>query len=85
MEIHFVSSLVPEDERRLAPAILSALEAVFADMPIAYNLRATSDTGTVLERTHVPGGDVRPPTVRRESTTCLGRHDGTLRLASASV
>lgn len=39
MEIRFTSSLTPEDENVLAPAILSAVTGLLDLMPIAYVIR----------------------------------------------
>ncbi len=45
MNIRFTSSLTPEDENLIAPAVLRALSAILAVLPIAYNIRIdTSDS-----------------------------------------
>ena len=47
MNIRFTSSLTPEDENLIAPAVLRALSAILAVLPIAYNIRIdTSDSRT---------------------------------------
>ena len=47
MNIRFTSSLTPEDENRLAPAVMSALSGILDLLPIAYVLQVeTSDLHT---------------------------------------
>ena len=47
MHIRFTSSLTPEDENHLAPAVLSALSGLLDLLPIAYVLQIeTSDLKT---------------------------------------
>lgn len=47
VEIRFTSSLTPEDENVLAPAILSAVTGLLDLMPIAYVIRIdTADAQT---------------------------------------
>ncbi len=54
MEIQFVSTLAAEDEQKLAPKMLSALEGLLRQMPISYNLRAMTDSGHLVQRTRAP-------------------------------
>jgi hypothetical protein len=45
LNIHFTSSLTPEDENVLAPVVLTALAGILDLLPIAYILRIeTSDS-----------------------------------------
>jgi hypothetical protein len=45
MNIRFTSSLTPEDENAIAPAVLTALSRLLDLLPIAYALRIeTSDS-----------------------------------------
>jgi len=47
MNIRFTSSLTPEDENNIAPAILTAMTAVLDLLPIAYAIRIDT-TGAQL-------------------------------------
>jgi hypothetical protein len=51
MDIHFISSLTPDDEDRLAPAILEALKPMLGLMPIAYTIRIRTASNTVYQHT----------------------------------
>ena len=51
MDIHFISSLTPDDEERLAPAVLEALKPMLALMPIAYTIRIRTANNTVFQHT----------------------------------
>jgi hypothetical protein len=47
VNIRFTSSLTPEDENIVAPAILRAFASILDLLPIAYNIRIeTSDSRT---------------------------------------
>jgi len=51
MDIHFVSTLTPEDEDMYAPTVLNAVRAILDAMPIAYTLRIeTASTGCISIR-----------------------------------
>jgi hypothetical protein len=52
MDLHFVSSLTPEDEDRLAPALLTALGALLDQFAIAYTLRIHTTGAKVFQRHH---------------------------------
>jgi len=56
VDIRFVSSLTPDDENRLAPALLSALGGLLDQLPIAYTLRVETAAGKGYARSHVPEG-----------------------------
>jgi hypothetical protein len=58
MDIRFISSLTPDDEARLAPALLDLIGALLDGLPIAYTLRIESSAGTVVQRSHAEA----PPT-----------------------
>ena len=62
MDIHFISSLTPDDEDRLAPAILEAIKPMLELMPIAYTIRIRTASNTVYQhtRTELPETDVLP-------------------------
>jgi hypothetical protein len=51
MDIHFISSLTPDDEDRLAPALLDALKPMLGLMPIAYTIRIRTASNTVYQHT----------------------------------
>lgn len=51
MDIHFISSLTPDDEDRLAPALLEALKPMLELMPIAYTIRIRTSSNTVYQHT----------------------------------
>ena len=47
MNIRFTSSLTPDDENAIAPALVKAISGILDLLPIAYNLRIeTSDSQT---------------------------------------
>ena len=59
MDIHFISSLTPDDEDRLAPAILEAIKPMLELMPIAYTIRIRTASNSVYQhtRTELAEGD----------------------------
>lgn len=52
MEIHLVSSLTSEDENRLAPEMLAALERILDSLPVTYALRIETSCGSEIHRCH---------------------------------
>ncbi len=54
MEISLISSLTPEDERRLAAALMASMGTMLDLLPIAYSIRIKTTSGKILDRTHVP-------------------------------
>jgi hypothetical protein len=52
MDIRFVSSLTPDDENELAPALLSAVAALLDRVEFAYTLRIETTGAQVLQHTH---------------------------------
>ena len=56
MDIHFISSLTPEDEDRLAPAVLDALKPMLSLMPIAYTVRIRTASNRVYQHTRTELG-----------------------------
>ena len=60
MDIHFISSLTPDDEDRLAPAILEAIKPMLELMPIAYTIRIRTANNTVYQHTRTELADVEP-------------------------
>ena len=68
MDIHFISTLTPEDEDRYAPMVLAAVRALLDQMPISYAVRIVTANGTALQHTKAdPEQDTaaEPATVRR--------------------
>jgi len=49
MEIHLISSLTPDDERRLAPAMLAAIGRVLDRLPVTYSVRLETATGNAIQ------------------------------------
>lgn len=54
MEIRFISSLTPEDENRIATALLAAAGELLDQAPIAYTIRVATATGKVFQRGRSP-------------------------------
>ena len=50
MEIHLVSSLTPDDERRLAPAMLAAIGRVLDRLPVTYSVRVETAIGNAIQQ-----------------------------------
>jgi hypothetical protein len=51
MDIHFVSTLTPEDEDRYAPMVLAAIKAILEPMPITYAVRVVTTNGLAVQHT----------------------------------
>ena len=51
MDIHFVSTLTPEDEDRYAPMVLAAVKAILEPMPISYAVRVVTANGLAVQHT----------------------------------
>jgi hypothetical protein len=49
MDIHFVSTLTPEDEDRYAPMVLAAVKAILEPMPISYAVRVLTVNGLSVQ------------------------------------
>jgi hypothetical protein len=49
MNIRFTSSLTPEDENAMAPAIITALKAILDLLPIAYMIRIDTSDANVYQ------------------------------------
>jgi len=52
MEIHLVSSLTSDDEDRLAPQVLAAIERVLGGLPVSYSVRIETSSGYEVHRSH---------------------------------
>jgi hypothetical protein len=51
MDIHFISTLTPEDEDRYAPMVLAAVRAILEPMPISYAVRIVTANGHAVQHT----------------------------------
>jgi hypothetical protein len=49
MDIHFVSTLTPDDEDRYAPLILNTVRAILETLPVAYTVRIATTGALVLQ------------------------------------
>ncbi|MEO5822610.1 MAG: hypothetical protein ABIT71_19040 [Vicinamibacteraceae bacterium] len=49
MDIHFVSTLTPDDEDRYAPMVLAAVKAMLEPMPITYAVRIVTANGLAVQ------------------------------------
>jgi hypothetical protein len=49
MVIRFTSTLTDEDEARIAPALLKAVNSLLAAFPISYSLRIETTAGEIVE------------------------------------
>jgi hypothetical protein len=67
MDIHFVSTLTPEDEDRYAPMVLAAVKAILEPMPISYAVRIATTNGLAVQHTKADQDDepAMPPPPRR--------------------
>lgn len=73
MDIRFVSTLTPEDEGQIAPALMRAVTALLDSLPIAYTLRVETLGAQVFQHTH-PSANVEfkgEPTRRSSGATVL--------------
>ena len=58
MNIRFASTLTPEDENILAPAVLKALSSILDLLPIAYMIRIDTSDAQVYQHTGSEGRSV---------------------------
>ena len=54
MNIRFTSTLTPEDENALAPAILAALSGILDLLPLTYVIRIDTADAQVYQRSNSP-------------------------------
>lgn len=59
MEIRFISSLTPDDESQLAPAICEAVGRLLAPFALAYTIRIVTTDGQTFHQ-HSPRSVVAP-------------------------
>ena len=68
MDIHFVSTLTPEDEDRYAPMVLAAVKAILEPMPITYAVRIVTANGLAVQHQKADlADDEATPVVARRS------------------
>ena len=65
MDIHFVSTLTPEDEDRYAPMVLAAVKAILEPMPISYAVRVVTANGLAVQHTKSDQAEEMPVATRR--------------------
>jgi hypothetical protein len=70
MEIRFVSTLTPEDEEQIAPAILTAITALLDQTGISYTLRLATSSEKVFQHNH-PATAASNGTAARRLTDAL--------------
>jgi hypothetical protein len=76
MEISVVSSLTPEDESKLAAALMSALGGVLDLLPIAYSIRVETVSGKSYDRIHSPSATDPLETIAPSTRAALLDFDG---------
>ena len=64
MNIRFTSTLTPEDENALAPAILSALSGILDLLPLTYVIRIDTADAQVYQRSNSKGIEPTTPVPR---------------------
>ena len=64
MDIHFVSTLTPEDEDHYAPMVLAAVKAILEPMPITYAVRIVTTNGLAVQHTKSEDGALPAPPPR---------------------
>jgi hypothetical protein len=67
MDIHFVSTLTPEDEDRYAPMVLAAVKAILEPMPITYAVRIVTTNGAAVQHTKSDHTDEAEPAGSRRT------------------
>jgi hypothetical protein len=68
LNIRFISSLTPDDEDLLAPALIKAIAALLDQVHLAYSLKIETSGAQVLHHTH--------PAVYREAGVALSPDAG---------
>jgi hypothetical protein len=71
MDIRFISSLTPDDENDIAPALLKAAGAILDQFPIAYTLRIETTGAQIYLHTH-PAFDRQLPSSSRVESARVG-------------
>jgi hypothetical protein len=73
MEIRFISTLTPEDEENIAPALLRAAAALLDQTGIAYTLRIETTSEQVFQHNHPAVTDAGSSPARRLLDSTLFR------------
>jgi hypothetical protein len=68
LNIRFISSLTPDDEDLLAPALMKAIAALLGQVQLAYSLQIETSGAQVLHHTQ--------PAVYREANAALSQDAG---------
>lgn len=76
MDIRFISTLTPEDENRLARALLAAVASMLDQFTIVYTVRIQTTGGKTLQHTHSPDDDRSRKAVRTEQADRVGASAG---------
>jgi hypothetical protein len=76
LNIRFTSSLTPEDENTVAPALLKALAAILDLLPIAYAIRIDTSDAQVYQQRSAEANSTHQPARTRSA----GAHAGGLEL-----
>jgi hypothetical protein len=71
VNIRFISSLTPEDEDRIAPAVITAVSAFLDQLPIAYTLRIETSGNAVHQHAHTNVEEDEPPLQPRKLPASL--------------
>ncbi len=70
MDIHFISTLTPDDEDRLAVMIVEVAKGVLGTFPISYKLRVETTGHRLCEHEQIgPAGDALPESPLRGRPT----------------
>jgi hypothetical protein len=77
MDIHFISTLNPEDEDRFAPMVIGAVRAILDLLPISYTLRIETANARVFQH-------AKAETIGEPHVTEVGLAGGSLRRFRAS-
>jgi hypothetical protein len=69
VNIKFISTLTPEDENAMAPAVLKAVASILDLLPIAYMIRIdTSDAHVYSQHSQPTGKPMLPTEAHGQST-----------------
>jgi hypothetical protein len=67
VNIRFTSSLTPEDENAIAPALLKAVIGILDLLPIAYSIRIDTSDAQVYQHSGVASESAVAPRARHET------------------
>jgi hypothetical protein len=79
MDIRFISSLTPDDETRLAKALIGAIEKLLDQFPIAYTIRIETATNQVFDHHHTPVDPSTMPAPDADPLSVMASIDRTTR------